>query len=522
MSQKNNDFFNQFLNNELPKETPLESKPYEKAFTQQPVKSTPTPKIEVDLRQTVKSEPEKVEVNSPKGPGVSIKTDEKYERFINPNKKRNQIIALITGAVAVLSVIFYLIFGNKVEVPDFSAYTPSQIATWGTKNNMTMLYVEEYNHKFEKGTLISQNIAPGKKVKKGGEMTLVMSLGIDPEVIVTLPDFDETWTTDDLMNWIDENNLMNATIKNLADETIEKNHFIKSDLDKDLTEIKRKTKVTFYVSTGSPFMMSMIDLKTKTEDDVKAWAQKNNVTVVYEKVAHDTVPENQIITQSIEPEIEFNPKTETLTVEVSTGPGITVPSLNSMTIEEIKAWATANTVNLMLTEKYHNSVAANTIIESSISSGEVIKKGDLVTITISLGKVGVKNFIGDTEISFMEWVDEQNLKGANITPSITYQYVDSAEKNKIIAQSLYDRRVETGANIQIVVNLGGHLTVPALTGLSEYDARQTCEYSGLTCVFTYDYSNAPDGTIASQDRQAGYNASEGDIMNVIISKGPRP
>ncbi|WP_317326876.1 PASTA domain-containing protein [Turicibacter sanguinis] len=522
MSQKNNDFFNQFLNNELPKETPLESKPYEKAFTQQPVKSTPTPKIEVDLRQTVKSEPEKVEVNSPKGPGVSIKTDEKYERFINPNKKRNQIIALITGAVAVLSVIFYLIFGNKVEVPDFSAYTPSQIATWGTKNNMTMLYVEEYNHEFEKGTLISQNIAPGKKVKKGGEMTLVMSLGIDPEVIVTLPDFDETWTTDELMNWIDENNLMNATIKNLADETIEKNHFIKSDLDKDLTEIKRKTKVTFYVSTGSPFMMSMIDLKTKTEDDVKAWAQKNNVTVVYEKVAHDTVPENQIITQSIEPEIEFNPKTETLTVEVSTGTGITVPSLNSMTIEEIKAWATANTVNLMLTEKYHNSVAANTIIESSISSGEVIKKGDLVTITISLGKVGVKNFIGDTEISFMEWVDEQNLKGANITPSITYQYVDSAEKNKIIAQSLYDRRVETGANIQIVVNLGGHLTVPALTGLSEYDARQTCEYSGLTCVFTYDYSNAPDGTIASQDRQAGYNASEGDIMNVIISKGPRP
>ena len=92
MSQKNNDFFNQFLNNELPKETPLESKPYEKAFTQQPVKSTPTPKIEVDLRQTVKSEPEKVEVNSPKGPGVSIKTDEKYERFINPNKKRNQIM----------------------------------------------------------------------------------------------------------------------------------------------------------------------------------------------------------------------------------------------------------------------------------------------------------------------------------------------------------------------------------------------------------------------------------------------
>lgn len=67
-----------------------------------------------------------------------------------------------------------------------------------------------------------------------------------------------------------------------------------------------------------------------------------------------------------------------------------MPSLNSMTIEEIKAWATANTVNLMLTEKYHNSVAANTIIESSISSGEVIKKGDLVTITISLGKVGVK------------------------------------------------------------------------------------------------------------------------------------
>lgn len=80
-------------------------------------------------------------------------------------KKSNH--CLNNRCVAVLSVIFYLIFGNKVEVPDFSAYTPSQIATWGTKNNMTMLYVEEYNHEFEKGTLISQNIAPGKKVKKG-------------------------------------------------------------------------------------------------------------------------------------------------------------------------------------------------------------------------------------------------------------------------------------------------------------------------------------------------------------------
>lgn len=538
MSNKNTDFFTQFLNNEVPAQGPEENQQLEKTElplrnsdqtnkSEQSKQTSSSPRIELDLRQP---SPQSTHVSSnqsssssqSKAAGVTLKTDEKYERFINPNKKRNQMIAVITSAIAVIAVIAYIIFGNKVEIPDFSAYSPSQISAWGTKNNMTLLYQEEYNNEIAKGSLISQDVEPGKKIKKGSDITLVMSLGIDPEVVVSLPVFDETWTSSDLNDWISENNLMNATIKTLSDETIEKDHFIKSDLDKDLSEIKRKTKVTFYVSTGSPYTLSMIDFTSKTEGDVKTWAQKNGVTVTYEKVAHDTIPEGQVISQSIEPETDFNPKTETLAITVSTGPGITVPNLNSMTIEEIKTWATTNEVSLLLSEKYHNSIAANTIIESNISAGDLIKKGDLVSITISLGKVGVKNFIGDTEISFMDWLDEQNLKGANLTPSITYQYIDGAEKNKVIGQSIYDRRVETGTTIQIVVNLGGHLKVPSLVGLSEADARTTCGNSGLICSFTYDYHEAPEGTIASQDRQADFNASEGDIINVVISKGPRP
>lgn len=533
MSSKNNDFFNQFLNNESSQQTSTEaSQQKEKKFESNNLhsesKSTAnqsSPRIELDLRQPTHQEINSSSITGPtpqkKSAGVSIKTDEKYERFVNPNKKRNQIIAIATSAIAVIAVIAYIIFGNKVEIPDFSAYSPSQMTAWGTKNNMTLLYQEEYNNEFEKGTLISQDIAPGQKVKKGSTLTLVMSLGIDPEVVVPLPTFDESWTSEQISTWISENNLMNASIKTLSDETIEKDHFIKSDLDKDKTEIQRKTKVVFYVSTGSPYMLDMIDFSSKTETDVKTWAQKNGVTVTYENVAHETIPEGQVITQSIEPEVNFNPKTETLAVTISSGPGIMVPNLSSMTIEEIKTWATTNEVKLILSEKYHNSISANTIIESSISAGDLIKKGDLVNLTISLGKVGVKNFIGDTEIAFMDWLDEQNLKGANLTPSITYEYVDGAEKNKVIGQSIYDRRVETGATIQIIVNLGGHLTVPSLVGLNEADARSTCEYSGLICTFTYDYNDATEGTVASQDRQAGYNASQGDIINVVISKGPR-
>ena len=83
--------------------------------------------------------------------------------------------------------------------------------------------------------------------------------------------------------------------------------------------------------------------------------KKNGVTVLtYEKVAHDTIPEGQVISQSIEPETDFNPKTRNFTITVSTGPGITVPNLNSMTIEEIKTWATKM--------KYHCYFLKNTII----------------------------------------------------------------------------------------------------------------------------------------------------------------
>ncbi|MGL4337696.1 MAG: PASTA domain-containing protein [Turicibacter sp.] len=539
MSNNNNkDFFSTFLNNEsneAPKVTPNEAPPTvespiqsntntEHSVTEGSVNESPIekPSIKMDFTQPITPTPT---VSAPetqkKSSGVTMKTDEKYERFVNPNKKRNEIIAIGCGVIAVLGIVLFMIFGNKVEVPDFSSYTPSQIAAWGSKNNMLMLYTEEYNNEVEKGKLIQQDIAAGKKVKKGSDLTLLMSLGIDPEVVVDFPTFDNTWTYDSISTWIEENKLINATLKTLSDEDVEKDHFIKMDIDKNITEFKRKTKVTFYVSTGSPFMVDMIDLSKKTEAEINTWAQKNGVAVVFEKVAHDTIAEGQAISQSIETSTSFNPKKETLTIQISTGPGITVPNLAAMSVEEIKTWATTNVVTLIMTEKYHNTVSANTIIESDIKTGDIIKKGDLINMTMSLGKVGVTNFIGNTEVEFMTWVDEQNKKGAGITPNITYQYTDTAEKNKIMAQSIYDRRVDTGATIQVVVNLGGHLTIPDLLGLNEWDARARCEENGLVCVFNYDYSNTEDGKVASQDRQAGFNASSGDIINVVISKGPK-
>lgn len=240
MSNKNTDFFTQFLNNEVPAQGPEENQQLEKTElplrnsdqtnkSEQSKQTSSSPRIELDLRQP---SPQSTHVSSnqsssssqSKAAGVTLKTDEKYERFINPNKKRNQMIAVITSAIAVIAVIAYIIFGNKVEIPDFSAYSPSQISAWGTKNNMTLLYQEEYNNEIAKGSLISQDVEPGKKIKKGSDITLVMSLGIDPEVVVSLPVFDETWTSSDLNDWISENNLMNATIKTLSDETIEKDH----------------------------------------------------------------------------------------------------------------------------------------------------------------------------------------------------------------------------------------------------------------------------------------------------------
>ncbi|HAX73879.1 MAG TPA: penicillin-binding protein [Firmicutes bacterium] len=521
---KNNDFFNAFLNgtnvSNQPTSTPSHSETESKNSEQIKQIDTHSEPIEEKKESTPKTNSQETSKNkTPKHVGVTVKMDEKYERYVNPNRKRNIYLLSFCAGFGVFCIIYFVIFGNKVDIPDFSNYSPSQTAQWASKNDMMIFYQEEYNDEIPKGQLISQQYESGESIKKGNELTLVMSLGVDPEVVVQLPEFDENWTELDLTRWVEENKLINTTIKPLADEDIEKDRFIKSELENDVTEFKRKTKLTLYVSTGSPFMVDMIDLSTKTEVDITNWANRNGVVVTFESICHDTIPEGQVIGQSIETGVSFNPKKEELTIQLSAGPGIVIPNLYNMTIDEMNMWAGTYGVTINLTEKYHNTTASNTIISTNVNTGDIIKKDQIVEVTVSLGKIGLTNFMGQSEIEFMSWIDEQNQKGAKLAPKISYIYSDEAEKNKILAQSLFDRRVEIGSSVQIVVSLGKYIQVPNLIGLTESTAREKCSESGLVCVFTYESHVAPKGSIASQDKNGGSGASEGDILNIIISNG---
>ena len=100
----------------------------------------------------------------------------------------------------------------------------------------------------------------------------------------------------------------------------------------------------------------------------------------------DSVPEGQIIAQSIAPEEEVIPKESTMTFTVSLGvERFTMPDLSDLNRAGIEQWAANAGVTVSFSEENNDSVPQGGVLSQSINAGDTFIVGDKLNVVLSSG-----------------------------------------------------------------------------------------------------------------------------------------
>ncbi|MEG2995280.1 MAG: PASTA domain-containing protein [Erysipelotrichaceae bacterium] len=431
------------------------------------------------------------------------------------------ILILLTATIV---AIFFLFPAKKIEIPDFTNKTKAEVETWITENELSLdqvLLAYEYNETIMKDQVLTQSIVGGETLKKDDILTITLSNGSDPDLIVTLPDFKDM-THDQIEAWFTENKFSDVTYEYIPDPKIKKDYFIKSNITE--TEIRRSTPVLISISVGTESVgieIAMPDFKDYTKANIQAWGKTNNVTITFKEEASETIASGKVISQ--DPKSGSTIKTGgKITVTLSTGKGATAIKFDGKTKKDVDAWAKTNNIKISYQETYDNKVANGVVISNTPNSG-LMKSGSTMTVKISIGKPSVENYTNKSKDSFNSYIEGLNKKSANLKVVVNEVESDKAQ-GTIIEQIINSKTVsgsttvDTGTTITIKVAKLQSKNVENKAGSSYDDFKKYVEGLGMKVgTKTERYNDTYNsGIIVSNDTGS---KTVGTSINYVASLG---
>ena len=375
-----------------------------------------------------------------------VKVD-KPKKQINP--KGFIIGGVIVVVVGVLS--YFLFFAPKIEMPNFVGQTKSDVASWVKQQGITtsgIVFKEEYNFDNDENVILTQSVDAGKKVKSDVKITFTISLGADPDEKISVPDI-KTMSKSEIENWISTNKLTKTKITTTYNESVDKDSVISYEVKGvDEADFTRSSTMNITISKGPQpaGTVTVSDFKDKTYEEVESWAKTNKVTLNKVEAYSDKVDSGKVISQSVSANSTMK-TTDTLTITVSKGKGITVPDLSNMNEEQIEAWVKKNNINATITSKY--STSDKHVLSSNVTAGSMISSADDVQIVLNKGKYfywedekeDLTNIVGVNVNKLEDWCNAKREKG-----------IDAFEGNWSESASVYSNTYSKGQIVSVEIS----------------------------------------------------------------------
>lgn len=180
-------------------------------------------------------------------------------------------------------------------------------------------------------------------------------------------------------------------------------------------------------------------------------------------------------------------------------------------------------------EVFHETAAAGEVVAAAPLEGEQIRKGGLVTLTISRGP--------DLRAVFVEGVGqgvagtEAALTVAGLVPETQFEYSDTVPQGTVLAMTLADGtpvakgdKIPRGTEIVLMCSDGpAPVTIPTVVGLSRDEAVAALTDAGLKFTESQAYHpDIPAGIVKVQDPAGGTEGHRLDTVAIIVSLGPEP
>ena len=444
-------------------------------------------------------------------------------------RRRNPVVPIAVAAVVVLAVVAGAIwfFNRGVKVIDLTNWTKADASLWASQNGIQLQLEEQYNDEYGEGKIFYQSVAAGQSVPKGSFLRLTASKGHDLTVAVELPDL-KSMSKDQVDAWAQQNFMAKVRVTAEFSNDVEAGRVIRFEINDNtvVDNVTRNTPIYVIVSKGkedaAAVLVTVPNFREKTIADSYTFATDNGITLDVVEQYDDYAPKGSILSQSVKATEKVS-RGDTITLTVSKGKKITVPSFAGYTKTKATAVAGALSIPLSIVEKY-SSKPLGEFISQSIPADSVYSDGDVLELNYSLGnKVVVSSFVGQTRDAIETWAKGLNDQGARITLSVTTTQSSQA-KGKILFQDKADTSISISSTIRITVSAGRSVFVPdfvAPAGAS-YDAIMTrdkamelCDSLGLVPVFVKASSAGRlPGEVFSQSIAAGTEVSDGTTITL--------
>lgn len=219
------------------------------------------------------------------------------------NKKLIIFGGILVALVAILAIVFFLV-PLFTEVPDVKIPDVSKWSVVEAENELKKLgftvnadVIEEANKDIEKGKVVRTNPISGRTVKKGTEITLIVSTG---ELVYKVPDltgknYIEVKTElEKVYNLVV--NIEEKEVENTKDKTYNEQEIVGQSVAKD-SELTEGDDITLYIPK---ILERYPDLKSKgwSVDEIKEWASKKEIVLEIEYQETNEVKEGTVISQS--------------------------------------------------------------------------------------------------------------------------------------------------------------------------------------------------------------------------------
>mgnify|MGYP004481445839 FL=1 len=401
---------------------------------------------------------------------------------VNTPKKQIPVIAWILLAIAVAGIsfaIYWFKFAPHITLPDFRGKNISEVSTWAKQNKMESSAIATsepvYSMEYEKGVVVEQSVAGGKKVKKDTPITFTVSNGPDPdEKIAFLTDI-KSMTSGEIQSWISENKLLKAKVVTQYSDTVESGNVISYEVKNGSEEeFTRGTTLNVICSKGpAPAGQVTVDnFVGKMYADVESWANTKKIKLNKTEAFSDQVDKDKVISMD-KKQGETLKEGDTLSVVVSKGKGVKIPNLVGYTKEQLEAWSADSDNSVLVVKKeIYNAAPAGSVIEQSLKAGSVVESGEVLELTISLYlpilQTNSREWLGKDYLELKAKVDEWNSKGARIQAgqygTVKEECRDNTTPGEIIDYSCSGGTSDVGNGCERPLNLDARISYTISTG----------------------------------------------------------
>ncbi len=299
---------------------------------------------------------------------------------------------------------------EMVSVPDLRGKTEKEAQTILKENSLGYKYLGEMSSSnYASGQIAEQDTDPGSSVEKNTRIGYKLSTG--SAEVLTVPDLTNKVQTD-AEQAITSMGLLVSVDNTRYSDTVEAGHVITTNPGAGSTVHEGDT-VSLYISQGQDTQSVQVpDTQGKYKDDAVTMLTNSGLYVYVASEASDTVPENLVIRQNLEPGKSVQTGSS-ITITVSTGPAADIVINPDQGTNDLGA----------LTQTGDRKWMCN----AQLQAPSDYTPGSTVRIVLSQGGIDKTIFEGTTSFPYV--LNVEGMPGADLGTAYVY-ILDNAGNTK--------------------------------------------------------------------------------------------